>query len=75
MEPGLPWFGPKKGIGWGWTPVTWQGWLISAVFLAVFLALCYAPPSRHRLVLLIATLAIFLGVVVATGTKPGGSWR
>jgi hypothetical protein len=34
---GGPWFGPKR-IGWGWRPVTWQGWLITvAIPVAVFL--------------------------------------
>ncbi len=28
------WFGPKK-IGWGASPRTWQGWLATAVFVAV----------------------------------------
>ena len=32
-----PWFGPKTGMGWGWTPVTWEGWLVTAVCLAVFI--------------------------------------
>jgi hypothetical protein len=32
-----PWFRPKI-IGPGWTPVTWQGWLITLVFCVVIAA-------------------------------------
>ena len=28
------WF-RRKTYGWGWTPITWQGWLVTAIFLAV----------------------------------------
>ena len=28
-----PWFGPKR-YGWGWRPVSWQGWLLVALFVA-----------------------------------------
>jgi hypothetical protein len=34
-QPGRrPWFGPKR-IGYGLSPQTWQGWLITAAFVAV----------------------------------------
>lgn len=28
------WF-RRKTYGWGWTPITWQGWLVTAFFLAM----------------------------------------
>lgn len=28
------WF-KRKLFGWGWTPVTWQGWLVLAIYLLV----------------------------------------
>ncbi|HKN96930.1 MAG TPA: hypothetical protein VJX10_07435 [Pseudonocardiaceae bacterium] len=31
---GRPWFGPKR-IGFGIRPVTWQGWVVTAVVVAV----------------------------------------
>jgi hypothetical protein len=33
-----PWFGPKR-IGFGLRPQTWQGWLITAVFIAAVVIL------------------------------------
>ena len=71
MRLGLPWFGPKTGFGWGWTPVTWQGWAITALFLILFLGACYAP-VRHKGVVCGVLLVGYLAIVVATGTKPGG---
>ncbi|HLZ73932.1 hypothetical protein [Phenylobacterium sp.] len=32
-----PWFRPKV-TGTGWTPQTWQGWLITLVFVVLFAA-------------------------------------
>ncbi len=32
-NPNHYWF-KRKLYGWGWTPVTWQGWLVIAIFLA-----------------------------------------
>lgn len=31
------WFRAKR-YGWGWRPVTWQGWTVVAVWAAVFAA-------------------------------------
>ena len=31
------WFGPKT-IGWGISPSSWQGWVVTIVFLALFAA-------------------------------------
>jgi len=35
------WFAPKR-IGYGWRPVTWQGWLVTFVTAAVIVALTRA---------------------------------
>jgi hypothetical protein len=32
-----PWFGPKNGFGWGWTPVSWESWAATAICLAVII--------------------------------------
>ena len=32
------WFRPKR-IGWGFTPATWQGWLLTAAYIAGILVL------------------------------------
>jgi hypothetical protein len=35
MKPG--WFGPKR-IGWGASPRSWQGWVVTLGFIAVLAA-------------------------------------
>tara|TARA_R110000824_G_scaffold401771_1_gene615364 strand:- start:70955 stop:71281 length:327 start_codon:yes stop_codon:yes gene_type:complete len=31
-----PWF-KARNYGWGWVPVTWQGWLITLIFVLAYL--------------------------------------
>ena len=31
------WFGPKR-IGWGVSPRSWQGWVVTAIFIAIVAA-------------------------------------
>lgn len=31
------WFAAKK-FGWGWYPITWQGWLITLLYMVLFVA-------------------------------------
>jgi hypothetical protein len=75
MNLDLPWFGPKKGFGWGWTPITWQGWLITALFLACILGLGYGPSFKLKGLVFGLILGVYFAIVIATGTKPGGSFR
>ena len=28
-----PWFIRRKYTGWGWRPITWQGWLVTALIV------------------------------------------
>ena len=66
-----PWFGPRV-IGWGWTPITWQAWVVSATFIVAILAVAMIPGIRYRFGILLALLMAFILVAVITGTKPGG---
>ena len=75
MNLNLPWFGPKKRFGWGWTPVTWQGWTIAALFVACILGISYAKSFTTKFAVFAAIVVVYLIIVVATGTKPGGSFR
>ncbi len=73
MTLGLPWFGPKKGFGWGWTPISWQGWALTALFFAVFLVIALLYQGKYRTLAAIGATVVYIFVVVLTGTKPGGS--
>ena len=68
-----PWFVAKTTGGWGWTPATWQGWTVTAVFVAAMVAASLVPGLRHRLVIIFALMAALILVGVVTGTKPGGN--
>ena len=50
MEPmfGKPQWFKRKKIGWGLTPVSWQGWLYTAVWSAVLLLPMLALVVRNQ---------------------------
>ena len=62
------WFGPRR-LGWGLSPVSPEGWAVSAAFIAVHtLARRRGAGWRARG----AMAAAFLVVVALKGTAPGG---
>ena len=77
------WF-KRRRYGWGWTPVTWQGWLTLAIFLIVVLCagallpMKPADPSVFELVLffMVTVSAVFLliGTTLAKGPLPRWRW-
>ena len=71
------WFGPRRWGGWGWTPITWEGWAVAAVFgLTVVLGAWLLPASVIGPMALALAVAL-VGVCIAKGTPPGGpkAWR
>lgn len=77
------WF-KNKTYGWGWTPATWEGWLVLAVFIglfawnvAVFGGWAIAPTNAEvawylvRVGLLVTALLL---VCYKKGEKPGWHW-
>src|SRR5262249_14395509 len=66
---GRPWF-RRRSLGFGWRPVSWQGWAVSAAALALavaVLALMHGSPERIPLVILI--LAVYAVVALLTGGR------
>lgn len=71
------WF-PAKRFGWGWgPPVTWQGWGVLLLFLALVLVDSFVVLPRHGhlvfYVVLAALVAGLLFVCWRTGEPP--HWR
>ncbi len=75
------WF-KRKGYGWGWTPVTWQGWSITGVYIALILlfALTIDNESPIKEVLftfiipfILLTLA-FTSIAYKKGESPKWQW-
>jgi len=56
------WFKPKR-IGWGFTPATWQGWLVTAAFVGIVLVLAVTLAGTQPwifLTLLAVAVVVFL---------------
>ncbi len=75
------WF-KRKLYGWGWTPATWQGWLIVLTYIILVflfaLTIDGTAPERELwftfvlpLILLTTTL---IGICWKTGEKPRWQW-
>jgi len=76
MSDGPEWFAPKRyGYGAG-LPISWQGWAVLAVFLAICFVVSVAFKDRPLVTMAIMAPVIvtFLVVVVRT-TKGGWRWR
>lgn len=75
------WFKAKL-YGWGWVPATWQGWLITLVYLiaVLFFALTIDTKSPVReivftFVLPVALLTItFIRICYKKGENPNWNW-
>ena len=73
------WFKPKR-YGYGATPVTWQGWLLTiaaaaATAFSVF-KLMEAPADLARVVVWLALVALSVVVlVIVSRRKTDGEWR
>ena len=75
------WFRAKL-FGWGWTPVSWQGWLVTIIYIAliVFFARTIdgnSPPREVAftfiLPLILLTLT-FIRIAYKYGEKPRWRW-
>jgi hypothetical protein len=71
-----PWFGPRRLMGWGWTPASWQGWAVIAVFLAaVFLCAYLVPGVALKIIAEVVLIGLLVLTCWLTGTPPGGPHR
>jgi len=70
-----PWFGPKRW-GWGWRPITWQGWLLSLMLVGLMLGVrLELGKSLLAFGVLIVILAVFALLAWLTSGRPGSAWR
>lgn len=70
------WFRPRGWGGWGWSPASWEGWVVIGVYMVLVLGV--SGTLRNESVVLgvsaIAT-AVLLMLATAKGTTPGGPKR
>lgn len=76
------WF-KRRRYGYGWTPITWQGWTATGLFLCVVIAGIFFLKDTPRntvtqdviLYLAFVLLAILTLVVVSYKKGPKPKWR
>lgn len=58
------WFGAKK-YGWGWTPITWEGWAVTIGYIVIVLgcSLTLDEKSSAREVLFMGVLPTILATI------------
>ncbi len=71
------WF-RAKSYGWGWTPSTWQGWLVIGIYLLamILFPLFIQNNSQAKSLFIIPTIiltTLLLVICYKKGEKP--SWR
>jgi hypothetical protein len=63
------WFGPRR-MGWGLSPVSAEGWAVTAAAVAAALGLGTA--ARHARWSGLLVMILLLVIVFLKGTSPGG---
>ena len=75
------WF-KRKLYGWGWTPSTWQGWVLTLVYI-LFLVLFSltidesSPPREVAFTFLLPVFFVtltFIRILYKKGEKPRWQW-
>ena len=80
-NPNKLWF-KRKLYGWGWTPVTWQGWLITILYIMIimFFSLTIDTSSSFSEIFFpfilptIVSTALFFRILYKKGEKPHWQW-
>ena len=76
------WFKARR-YGWGWTPITWQGWLTLLIYAAVVFgtsAIVRGSNATDPITLALLTGVVFIAtctlltICVLKGEKPGWNW-
>lgn len=75
------WF-KRKIYGWGWTPVTWQGWLATVLYVALLVAFALTiddnSPTREVMFTFVLPAVLltvaFIRLAYAKGEKPKWQW-
>lgn len=68
------WF-KRKTYGYGWTPVTWQGWAVIIIWLILFyFAVTKIDSEVMKLVSIIIITIILIFVSYKKGEKPKWQW-
>jgi hypothetical protein len=58
-----PWFGPKRFIGWGASPASWEGWVVTAIYILLVIV-TFKNLGRNLAVGVFIGLTIILLVII-----------
>ncbi|MEK9158141.1 MAG: hypothetical protein AAB638_03100 [Patescibacteria group bacterium] len=80
-KPQKLWF-KRKTYGWGWTPATWQGWMLTVGYIVLILLFALTiddgSPLREVVFTFIFPIVLltvtFIRIVYKTGEKPRWQW-
>jgi hypothetical protein len=61
----------RKTFGYGWTPVTWQGWLVLALFVAIVFAINRGVFGMDHAARVEVTLALVVAAVAVSAFTSG----
>jgi len=64
----------RKQYGYGWYPASWQGWLITGIFILLIIFASFLPlPYSIISCIILAFLLIF--IAYKTGETPRWQWE
>lgn len=65
------WFG-KKLIGWGYRPISLEGWVVTVLFIIAIIAdMTYNKRTTTAYAILAVIIVIFFVIAYLTGDSPG----
>ncbi len=71
------WF-KRRWYGWGWYPVTWQGWIVVLGFILAVIVLAFSTLPEENLTCYFISLGILILVLILIclkkGEKPKWQW-
>ncbi len=69
------WF-KRKSYGWGWTPCTWEGWVVLLGWVTVLYFIVENvkyEQNTHFLIIFLMTV-LLIGICYKKGEKPKWQW-
>jgi len=76
------WFRAKR-FGWGWQPISWQGWIITLIYVLGLLNYVLQASREHSgsdfliyfAMRFVPLTIVFLFICYIEGEKPGWHWN
>jgi hypothetical protein len=66
------WFGPRRSLNWGWSPVSWEGWAVTLGTVALIFVGVERGPTLFTVAVLVGGPVVMVAAALLKGTSPGG---